>query len=169
VVGAPGFEPGASCAQASRAISWKSFLFNLYFENKRLSKRNSSGKMYENVAAHAWSPLNFPLSEDKANCGKDKKACLDVIDRGPGIPAEHQPYVFDRFYRVDKARTREWGGAGLGLSITRWAIEAHGGEISLSSKGGDGCTFRVCLPMASDISNPTTGRVSATPRMGNDL
>jgi len=83
----------------------------------------------------------------RVHSGEDKKACLDVIDRGPGIPAEHQLYVFDRFYRVDKARTREWGGAGLGLSITRWAIEAHGGEISLSSKDGDGCTFRICLPL----------------------
>ena len=68
LVGASGFEPEASCAQASRSISWKSFLFNLYFENKRLSKRNSSGKMYENVAPHAWSPPNFPLSEETAKC-----------------------------------------------------------------------------------------------------
>ena len=81
--------------------------------------------------------------------GDDKRACLDVIDQGPGIPFEHQPYIFDRFYRVDKARTREWGGAGLGLSITRWAVEAHGGEILLSSKDGTGCTFRICLPIAS--------------------
>src|SRR5262249_40254918 len=63
MVEAPGFEPGASCAQASRAISWKSFPFNRYFENKRLSRRNSSGRMYDNVAPHAWSPLTFPHSE----------------------------------------------------------------------------------------------------------
>jgi signal transduction histidine kinase len=72
-----------------------------------------------------------------------------VTDQVPGIPAEHQPYVFDRFYRVDKARTREWGGAGLGLSITRWAVEAHGGEINLKSEEGRGTTFRVSLPEAS--------------------
>ncbi len=63
VVGASGFEPETSCAQASRAITWKSFLFNLYFENKRLSRKNSSGRMYANVDAHAWSPPNFPHSE----------------------------------------------------------------------------------------------------------
>jgi heavy metal sensor kinase len=80
--------------------------------------------------------------------GEGKTAILDVIDQGPGIPLEHQPYVFDRFYRVDKARTREWGGAGLGLSITRWAVEAHGGEITLSSEEGRGTTFRVSLPEA---------------------
>jgi heavy metal sensor kinase len=71
---------------------------------------------------------------------------LEVVDQGPGIPVEHQPYVFDRFYRVDKARTREWGGAGLGLSIGRWAVEAHGGEISLKSEEGRGSTFRISLP-----------------------
>jgi heavy metal sensor kinase len=80
--------------------------------------------------------------------GEGKTAILDVIDQGPGIPVEHQAYVFDRFYRVDKARTREWGGAGLGLSITRWAVEAHGGEINLKGEEGRGTTFRVSLPEA---------------------
>jgi signal transduction histidine kinase len=80
--------------------------------------------------------------------GEGNTAILDVIDQGPGIPMEHQPYVFDRFYRVDKARTREWGGTGLGLSITRWAVEAHGGEITLISKEERGTTFRVSLPEA---------------------
>jgi len=80
--------------------------------------------------------------------GGDKQVFLEVVDQGPGIPNEHQPYVFDRFYRVDKARTREWGGTGLGLSITRWAVEAHGGEITLKSEEGHGSTFRVSLPVA---------------------
>ncbi len=78
----------------------------------------------------------------------DNQVTLDVIDQGTGILKEHQPYVFDRFYRVDKARTREWGGAGLGLSITRWAVEAHGGDITLKSEEGHGTTFRVSLPLA---------------------
>jgi len=80
--------------------------------------------------------------------GEGTTAILDVIDQGPGIPVEHQSYVFDRFYRVDKARTREWGGAGLGLSITRRAVEAHGGKITLTSEEGRGTTFRVSLPEA---------------------
>lgn len=80
--------------------------------------------------------------------GEGKTAILDVIDQGSGISVEHQAYVFDRFYRVDKARTREWGGAGLGLSITRWAVETHGGEINLKSEEGRGTTFRVSLPEA---------------------
>jgi len=88
--------------------------------------------------------------------GGDKQVFLEVIDQGPGIPAEHQPYVFDRFFRVDKARTREWGGAGLGLSITRWAVEAHGGGITLESKKGHGSTFRVSLPLAKDSSTSSS-------------
>jgi hypothetical protein len=63
VVGAPGFEPGASCAQVRRTISWKSFLFNLVFENKPVRKIFGSGTMCGNVAAHAQSPPNFPHSE----------------------------------------------------------------------------------------------------------
>jgi heavy metal sensor kinase len=90
--------------------------------------------------------------------GRDEAghASLDVTDEGPGIPSEHQAHVFDRFYRVDKARTREWGGAGLGLAITQWAIGAHGGEISLDSKEGTGSTFHVLLPLAT---KPTTSTV----------
>jgi len=88
--------------------------------------------------------------------GGDKQVFLEVIDQGPGIPAEHQSYVFDRFFRVDKARTREWGGAGLGLSITRWAVEAHGGGITLESEKGHGSTFRVSLPLAKASSTSSS-------------
>jgi hypothetical protein len=65
VVGAPGFEPGASCAQGRRATSPKSFPFNLNSENKRVRKIFGSGKMYGNVAPHAWSPPNFPHSDEE--------------------------------------------------------------------------------------------------------
>src|SRR5260370_16748848 len=87
--------------------------------------------------------------------GVGGQASLDITDEGPGIPSEHQPYVFDRFYRVDQARTREWGGAGLGLAITRWAVEAHGGEIDLTSKLGTGTPFHVSLPLARDSVRDT--------------
>src|SRR6267142_863734 len=63
LVGAPRFELGTSCAQVRRSISWKSFLFNLVFENKRVRKIFGSGMMYANVAPHVWSPPNFPHSE----------------------------------------------------------------------------------------------------------
>jgi heavy metal sensor kinase len=70
---------------------------------------------------------------------------LEVIDTGPGIAAEHREHIFDRFYRVDKARARELGGTGLGLAIARWAVEAHGGRIELESEEGKGSLFRIRL------------------------
>jgi len=63
LVGTPRFELGTSCAQASRAISWKSFLFDLVFENKRVNKTNGDGRVYDGVAPHAWNPHTFPHSE----------------------------------------------------------------------------------------------------------
>ncbi|MBW5448120.1 HAMP domain-containing protein [Cohnella sp. CFH 77786] len=75
---------------------------------------------------------------------------LVVTDNGAGIPAEHLPKLFDRFYRVDEARAREHGGTGLGLSISRSIIELHGGSISVSSEAGKGSAFRLYLPDASE-------------------
>lgn len=73
---------------------------------------------------------------------------VEIEDNGPGVPSEDRPKIFDRFYRVDKARWRESGGAGLGLAITKWIVEAHRGEISLESGSEKGCLFRVKLPTA---------------------
>ena len=73
-------------------------------------------------------------------------AVIEVEDSGPGIPAADQPRVFERFYRVDHARSRDSGGAGLGLAIARWAVEANGGRIELDSVEGRGTLFRVVLP-----------------------
>lgn len=68
-----------------------------------------------------------------------------VADAGPGIPADHRDRVFDRFYRVDKARTRDRGGSGLGLSVARSLVRAHGGDIDLTSRPG-ATVFTVRLP-----------------------
>lgn len=74
---------------------------------------------------------------------------LSVADTGPGIAPEHLPHVFDRFYRADPSRSRQAGGAGLGLSISRWIAEGHGGTISVESESGRGSRFTVSLPDTS--------------------
>ncbi len=74
-------------------------------------------------------------------------AQLTVSDTGIGIPAEDLPHIFDRFYRVDKARGRAQGGSGLGLAIVKWIVQAHGGGIQVDSTPGQGTTFRVSLPL----------------------
>lgn len=71
---------------------------------------------------------------------------LEVADSGPGIAPEHSEKIFDRFYRVDQSRSRDGGGAGLGLSIAQWAVRMHGGRIQLITAPGEGCTFQMTLP-----------------------
>ena len=89
-------------------------------------------------------------------CTRGGVALLDVIDTGIGIPPEEQALVFERFYRVDKARSREAGGSGLGLAISRSIAEAHGGRILLESEPGAGTTFRVELPASAGYEERST-------------
>lgn len=72
---------------------------------------------------------------------------ISVTDTGEGIPADELPRIFERFYRVDKSRTRATGGTGLGLTIARRLVEAHGGAISVESTPGKGTTFRFTIPV----------------------
>jgi signal transduction histidine kinase len=78
----------------------------------------------------------------------DGRVQVAVSDNGVGIPQESLPHVFDRFYRVDKARSREIGGSGLGLAIARWIAEKHDGRIDIASEPGKGTKVTVDLPAA---------------------
>jgi signal transduction histidine kinase len=79
---------------------------------------------------------------------------VEIEDSGPGIALEHRGHVFDRFYRVDEGRSREAGGAGLGLAIAKWGAEAHGGCIELECPAKGGCVFRVVLPVIATATHP---------------
>jgi len=79
---------------------------------------------------------------------------LEVADSGGGIEAEHLPHVFDRFYRSDPSRARTTGGAGLGLAIVKQLVEAHGGQVSVSSPSGAGARFTFTLPASPDLHEP---------------
>ncbi|HET9388219.1 MAG TPA: ATP-binding protein [Steroidobacteraceae bacterium] len=77
-----------------------------------------------------------------------RSACVEVADTGVGIEQEDVPHIFDRFYRADRARTRDSGGTGLGLAIGRWIATAHGGTIAVASTPGKGSVFSFHLPLA---------------------
>jgi heavy metal sensor kinase len=78
----------------------------------------------------------------------EDRVMIEVADRGPGIPREQRERVFDRFYRMDQARSRNVGGAGLGLSIAQWGAQAHGGSLTVAETDQPGCTFQLVLPGA---------------------
>ena len=82
------------------------------------------------------------------------KVAIRVVDQGIGIPAASLSRIFERFYRVDPARSRETGGTGLGLAITKHCVEDCGGTISVWSREGEGSTFTITMPQASGAAEP---------------
>jgi heavy metal sensor kinase len=110
----------------------------------------------DNAIKHSYSGNRISVRVSRA---ADDSVAIEVEDNGPGIPPEHRDKVFDRFYRIDNGRSRDTGGAGLGLALAKWGAEAHGGHLELLCSVGAGCTFRLVLPKAP----PTHGQhLSAT-------
>ncbi len=107
--------------------------------------------LLDNAFKYTPSPGKVQLSLEQ----KGESVVITVQDSGAGIAEQDQPKIFERFYRVDKARSREQGGAGLGLAIAQWIITQHRGSIEVESHAGEGSTFRVELPMiASPVQSP---------------
>lgn len=82
------------------------------------------------------------------------QAILAIADQGPGIPVEHRDRIFHRFFRVDEARSRDRGGAGLGLAIAKWAVDIHGGHISVHDRPEGGSEFRIAIPIERSGPEP---------------
>ncbi|CCO09367.1 sensor histidine kinase [Desulforamulus hydrothermalis] len=104
------------------------------------------GQILINLTENAlrFSP---PGGEVLVTLAEHRQALIaEVKDNGPGIPEEEQPFIWDKFYKVDKSRCRSAGGTGLGLAIVKQLVELHGGTVSLSSKPGRGTTFRFTIP-----------------------
>jgi heavy metal sensor kinase len=92
-----------------------------------------------------YSPAGGRIDLAVSNGGREAR--IDVRDQGPGVSPIHQQRIFERFYRVDEARSRQDGGAGLGLAIARWAVEVHDGRLEIISEPGAGSVFRIRLSL----------------------
>jgi len=111
----------------------------------RLVLREAITNLLDNAIKYspAGSSIDIRLSSD------GHQAVLEFADRGSGIPASHRERIFDRFFRLDEARSRSDGGTGLGLAIAKWAVEVHGGRISVDENRSGGSVFRITLPLAA--------------------
>jgi len=104
--------------------------------------RRVVGVLLDNAFKYTSAPGAVTLSVEQ----KDSEALIRVEDTGIGIAGEDQPRIFERFYRVDKARSRNLGGSGLGLAIAQWIVQLHRGSITVESKLGSGSLFQVKIP-----------------------
>jgi heavy metal sensor kinase len=109
--------------------------------------------LLDNAFKYTPSPGRIVLSAAQHH----QRVVISIADTGVGITAKDQPRIFERFYRVDKARSRELGGAGLGLAIAQWIVQLHQGSIQVQSEPGKGSTFRVEIPAAPSAVDAIRG------------
>ena len=109
--------------------------------------------LLDNAVKYSTSPGDIAVVVDAL---PGRTVFLRVRDHGPGLPPEEHARIFERFYRVDKARSRQMGGAGLGLSIAQWIAHQHQGSITVASSPGQGAEFSLELPLVRGPANPRT-------------
>jgi heavy metal sensor kinase len=114
---------------------------NVRVSADRLVLRDALTNLVDNAIKYSPTGATIVIGAD----GDRDRATVTVADQGRGIPPEHRDRIFDRFYRIDEGRSREMGGAGLGLAIAKWAVEANGGTIALKS-ARVGSVFTISLP-----------------------
>ncbi len=147
---------GAQAVQAARVVSPDRPITLLaddpvivYADTERL--RQVIDNLIANAAQH--TPPRSPVIVSVAGTGGIGE--IIVADNGPGMTAEQAAHVFERFYRTDDARTRARGGTGLGLSIAASLAAAHGGDITVDTRPGEGAAFHVRLPLAASVESGT--------------
>jgi heavy metal sensor kinase len=114
----------------------------VHFDGDRIAMERVLLNLMDNAIRHTPEGKSVHVEITR----QDKRILLIISDEGTGISAEDLPRIFDRFYRVDKARTREQGGTGLGLAIVKGIVEAHQGKIEVASELNQGTKFTITLP-----------------------
>ncbi len=135
-----GFEPQARARAITLRLEVPSEPLPAFLDPDRI--RRVLDNLMSNALRHTPEKGRITLKAQR----DDGFVVLEVADTGEGIPPEHLPYVFERFYRVDKARTRDGRSSGLGLAIVKALVEAHGGRVAVESQVGRGTRFRLWLP-----------------------
>jgi two-component system sensor histidine kinase BaeS len=136
------FEPQASDQDVTLSLEVPAEPLEVLVDWHRISQ--VLGNLLTNALRHTPAGGKITLAAEAA--GDDVR--VTVTDTGTGIPAEDLPYVFDRFWRGEKSRSRASGGSGLGLAIARQLVELHGGAIGATSRPGDGSQFWFTVPRA---------------------
>jgi signal transduction histidine kinase len=124
------------------ALRMRELLINLIENGIKYTEEGGS----IHISLQKENPPGVRNQSDRLEKERERFVKIIVADTGIGISKEDQEKIFSRFFRVDKARSREQGGSGLGLSICKWIVEAHQGEIEVESEVGKGSSFIVTLP-----------------------
>jgi two-component system, OmpR family, sensor kinase len=127
-------------------------------DERRAASANDSSDPAAANGSHGLSAVNgspgpAAVNGSPAIAAPHAAVVLEVADHGPGLTPEQAEHVFERFYRVDQARTRQSGGTGLGLAIVSALVAAHGGTVWVDSLPGSGATFRIALPLAPEATS----------------